>query len=64
MLTKIFMRLGETSKKVFVNAFNNCKTTYKTNLLLIDATSNVNKYGSENVVVNPEYRNKMLPNCH
>jgi len=47
-----------TSKKVFENAFNNYKTTYKTNLLLIDATSNVNKYGSENIVVNPEYRKK------
>jgi hypothetical protein len=47
-----------SSKNVFLNAFKNFKTTYKTNLLLIDATSNVNKYGSENVVINPEYRKK------
>ena len=31
-----------SSLKVFENAFKNYKTTYKTNLLLIDATSNVN----------------------
>ena len=44
--------------KVFENAFKNYNTNYKTNLLLIDATSNVNKYGSENIVMNPEYRKK------
>jgi len=47
-----------TTQNVFVNAFKNYNTNYKTNLLLIDATSNVNKYGSENVVINPEYRKK------
>lgn len=47
-----------TSLNVFENAFKNYNTTYKTNLLLIDATSNVNKYGSEYVVMNPEYRKK------
>ena len=49
-----------TSQKVFEKAFNNYKTIYKTNLLLIDATSNVNKYGSENVVLNPEYKKKKV----
>ena len=48
-----------TSLNVFENAFKNYNTTYKTNLLLIDATSNVNKYGSEYVVMNPEYRKKI-----
>jgi hypothetical protein len=49
-----------TSQKVFENAFNNYKTICKTNLLLIDATSNINKYGSENVVINPEYKKKKV----
>jgi len=31
---------------------------------MIDATSNVNKYGSSNTVINPEYRKKMLLNYH
>ena len=55
-----------SSKNVFSNAFKNFKTTYNTNLLLIDATSNVNKYGSENVVINPvqNIEKKMLPNYH
>jgi hypothetical protein len=49
-----------TSLKVFENAFKNYNTIYKTNLLLIDATSINNKYGSENVVMNPEYRKKKV----
>ena len=31
---------------------------------MIDATSNINKYGSENTVINPEYRKKMLLNYY
>ena len=49
-----------TSLLIFVNAFKNYKTSYKTNLLLIDATSNINKYGSENIVINPEYKKKKV----
>lgn len=48
------------SLNIFKNAFYNYHTNIKTNLLLIDATSNTNKYGSENVVINPEYRKKKV----
>jgi hypothetical protein len=49
-----------TSKKVFENAFYNYKSKSKTNILLIDATSINNKYGSENVTINPEYKKKKV----
>lgn len=45
---------------VFKNAFYNYSTNIKTNLLLIDATSINNKYGSENVVINPEHKKKKI----
>jgi hypothetical protein len=47
-----------TKKDIFKNAFYNFKYNHNTNLLLIDATSNNNKYGSENVGINPEFRKK------
>ena len=46
------------SQDIFKNAFYNYKTTVNTNLLLIDATSINNKYGSENTVINVEYKKK------
>lgn len=49
-----------TDKGIFKNAFQNYKTMVKTNLLLIDATSINNKYGSENVVINGEYKKKKI----
>jgi Ni,Fe-hydrogenase maturation factor len=49
-----------TSLKVFENAFYNFKNLKPTNLLLIDATSINNKYGSENIVLNPEYKKKKV----
>ena len=49
-----------TSLGIFKNAFENYKTYFSTNLLLIDATSISNKYGSENVVLNVEYKKKKV----
>lgn len=49
-----------TSLKIFENAFYNYVNLKPTNLLLIDATSINNKYGSENVVLNPEYKKKKV----
>jgi hypothetical protein len=49
-----------TKNNVFKNAFYNYHFKQNTNLLLIDATSINNKYGSENVVINPEYRKKKI----
>ena len=49
-----------TSLNVFKDAFYNFKTDMNTNLLLIDATSINNKYGSENVVLNAEYKKKKI----
>ena len=49
-----------SSKNVFKNAFYNFKSKFNTNLLLIDATSINNKYGSENVTLNPEYKKKKV----
>lgn len=49
-----------TKNNVFKNAFYNYKFKSNTNLLLIDATSINNKYGSENVVINPEYKKKKV----
>ena len=43
-----------------VQRCKNYNIIYKTNLLLIDATSINNKYGSENVVMNPEYKKKKV----
>ena len=47
-----------TLQDIFKNAFYNYKTLINTNLLLIDATSINNKYGSENIVINVEYKKK------
>ena len=52
-----------TLQDIFKNAFYNYKTMVNTNLLLIDATSINNKYGSENIVINVEYKKK-LQNYH
>jgi len=49
-----------TKNKVFYNAFYNYYFKHNTNLLLIDATSINNKYGSECIVINPEYRKKKI----
>ena len=49
-----------TSLNVFKNAFYNYKTMILSNLLLIDATSINNKYGSENIVINVEYKKKKI----
>ena len=49
-----------TSLNVFKNAFYNYKTIINSNLLLIDATSINNKYGSENIVINVEYKKKKI----
>lgn len=49
-----------SSLYIFKDAFDNYKTLLKSNLLLIDSTSINNKYGSENVVMNPEYRKKRV----
>lgn len=49
-----------TSLNVFRDAFHNYKMFVNTNLLLIDATSINNKYGSENVVLNVEYKKKKI----
>lgn len=49
-----------SKNKVFYNAFYNYYLKKNTNLLLIDATSINNKYGSEYIVINPEYRKKKI----
>lgn len=49
-----------TSLGVFKNAYQNYKTELNSNLLLIDATSINNKYGSENIIINPEYKKKKI----
>ena len=49
-----------SKKKVFYNAFYNYNFKQNTNLLLIDATSINNKYGSEYTVINPEYKKKKI----
>ncbi len=49
-----------TKNKVFYNAFYNYYFKHNTNLLLIDATSINNKYGSECIVINPEYKKKKI----
>lgn len=49
-----------TSLDIFKDAFYNYKTLLHSNLLLIDATSINNKYGSENVVINVEYKKKKV----
>jgi transposase len=49
-----------SNNKVFYNAFYNFHFKQNTNLLLIDATSINNKYGSECIVINPEYRKKKI----
>lgn len=49
-----------SKNKVFYNAFYNYHYKKNTNLLLIDATSINNKYGSESIVINPEYKKKKI----
>jgi hypothetical protein len=51
---------GNEQKKIFYNAFYNYNFKHNTNLLLIDATSINNKYGSEYVVINSEYKKKKI----
>lgn len=45
---------------IFKNAFYNYKSKFNTNLLLIDATSINNKFGTENITINPEYKKKKI----
>ena len=47
-----------TKKGIFKNAFEKYKCFINSNLMIIDSTSMINKYGSENVTINPEYRKK------
>jgi hypothetical protein len=47
-------------KNIFYNAFYNYICHKNTNILLLDATSICNKYGSENVSINPEYTKKKI----
>ena len=49
-----------TKNNVFNNAFYNYHFKQNTNLLLIDATYINNKYSSENVVINHEYKKKKI----
>jgi len=49
-----------SKNKVFYHAFYNYYFKQNTNLLFIDATSINNKYGSEYIVINPEYRKKKI----
>jgi len=49
-----------TKNNVFYNSFYNYHFKQNINLLLIDATSINNKYGSENIVINPEYKKKKI----
>lgn len=49
-----------SKNNIFKNAFYNYFFKSNTNLLLIDATSINNKYGSECVVLNPEYKKKKI----
>lgn len=49
-----------TKKGIFKNAFNKLKTDKHFNMLFIDSTSSNNKYGSENITINPEYTKKKV----
>lgn len=49
-----------SNNSVFKNAFYNYLFNSNTNLLLIDSTSINNKYGSEDIVINPEYKKKKV----
>ena len=49
-----------SKKDIFKNAFYNFTFKKHTNLLLIDATSINNKFGSESIVINPEYKKKKI----
>lgn len=49
-----------SKKDIFKNAFYNYRFKSNTNLLLIDATSINNKYGSESLIINPELKKKKI----
>jgi hypothetical protein len=49
-----------SKNKIFFNAFYNYHFKQNTNLLLIDVASINNKYGSQFVVINPEYKKKKI----
>lgn len=49
-----------TNKGIFKNAFNKLKSNENFNMLFIDSTSLTNKYGSENITINPEYKKKKV----
>ena len=49
-----------SKNNIFKNAFYNYFFKKNTNLLLIDATSINNKYGSECIIINPEYKKKKI----
>ena len=52
--------LYQSKDFIFKKAFYNYLFNDNTNLLLIDATSINNKYGTVNVVINPEYKKKKI----
>ena len=49
-----------TKKDIFKKAFENIKYDIQSNILIIDSTSINNKYGSENLIINPEYKKKQV----
>ena len=49
-----------TNKDIFKNAFKKLKYDKHFNMLFIDSTSLNNKYGSENITINPEYKKKKV----
>ena len=49
-----------TDKGIFKNAFNKLNSNENFNMLFIDSTSITNKYGSENITINPEYKKKKV----
>jgi len=49
-----------TKKGIFKNAFEKLKNNKNFNMLFIDSTSISNKYGSENITINPEYTKKKI----
>jgi len=49
-----------SKNNIFYNAFYNYYFKHNTNLLLIDATTINNKYGSELLIINPELKKKKV----
>ncbi len=49
-----------TNKGIFKNFFNKLKSNKNFNMLFIDSTSLTNKYSSENITINSEYKKKKV----